>query len=332
MDDAGMRKETAPRPDPLVLLARANAQKQSRRFALRLVLAAVILIALLGLVFWLVRPDQEPPALTVIAFDQVGRAGEALPLRAVLGPRGEAPEGFEPEGYEIRFVDPRLATQVGGGGNKLLLASASTGAGGEAEITWQFPLSPRPILCEVRYLGSKKGTSALDRAKVYPWPADARVVLVDVRGLLKTPGTNVDKANVYKLPPAAGAPEALKQVRGRKYRIVYLATAERRPEGYHKLRGWVQRPAGQEGTLFPEGPVLGRPSYAGGDEAGARRSVVQALKRSFPGKIMAVAGTIEEARGFQEEGLTTILVGGAGDVPVKVQRVKSWKELAQRLP
>src|SRR5262249_44900697 len=143
---------------------------------------------------------------------------------------------------------------------------------------------------------------------------------------------DIHKVNIYKLEPAAGAADALKLARMKKYQIVYWVVDEPVPEGYRKLRGWLQRHSAQGETLFPDGPVLGKPDYfRAANEIEFRRESLRALKKSFSGSIVAVASRPQDARAFQEVGLTTYLVGTAGEISKLVKGVKSWKEFAEWL-
>jgi hypothetical protein len=323
-----MRREVPKKPDPLVLLVRANAGKRARRSPGGMLLAALILLGVLTLIAWWSWPVPDPPALQVVAFDQVTRPGEKTTLRAVVHPEEEQAEHVDLSGYALDFAAGTLGAQ-----SQSLREAATTDAAGQTSVRWKLPASDKPASLMVKYAGDKQHRDCYDAAHVFTWPADARILLVEARhGLLGVPEAEFRKANIHALKWPNDAARALAATAEKGYHVAYLLVAEDRPEDYRKLRGWLQRIVVAGGTSFPAGPALGRLDYGDSNEAAARREVLRALKQSFKGPLTAVAGTAADARALHEAGLKTYLVGGKGDVPEGIIRVHLWKDLASRLP
>ncbi len=328
-----MRRELPKDPDPLLALARAAARKGRKRSVVPALIAGAVLIALLAVVLWFTWPTPDPPQLFVVAFDEAAGPVEEATLRARLEPVG-GPEDVDLAGRDLFFAESVL----GGSGRKKdgqqLQARATTDADGMAAVTWRFPMSDQPAPFVVRYPGDRRHPAARDMARVFTWPADARLLVVEARhALLDVDEARFRKANPIALQPVPGAAAALQKARAKNYHVVYLAVAPERPADYARLRGWLQRPAARGGPLFPDGPALGRPDYGDEcDEAAARRAVLGRLKKRFRGPLVGIVNRPADARAFREAGLTTFLVGEPAKAPRHVRAIKSWDELPGKLP
>jgi hypothetical protein len=334
LHDGQKKPDVPPKPtDPARLLAQSIAAKRGRQSRRGLLVAVLILLLLLGLVAWLAWRSPEAPPLVVVAFDQVGTPDEPLHLRGCVRPEKAEDEGANLKGYELFFNDSMLGGRMGKPRANPLSEKAGTPKSGEVAVASQFPASKRPYPFVVRFPGDGQQPQAYDTARVFIWPARARLLVVEARyALMKAGESAFRQKKHFTLAAFPGAADALKAA-ARKYHIVYLAAAPQRPEEYRKLRGWLQRLLPVGGSVFPDGPALGRDDYAAEtDEAEARRQVLRALKAKFRRKIVGVVRRARDARVFREEGLTTVLVGKAADVPAGVKRVKAWDELGEVLP
>jgi hypothetical protein len=114
--------------------------------------------------------------------------------------------------------------------------------------------------------------------------------------------------------------------------MVYLALASDQPLPYHKVRDWIQLRPSPRLKGLPDGPVLGRPSYAGDmDEARARREILVELQRHFSGPLVAVARQPALAEAFRDAGLKSFLVAKESEAPQGVTLLRHWSELAAQL-
>jgi hypothetical protein len=364
-----MRRDEPKKPDMRLLLPQAGTNKKRKPSAAPILIALLLLAGLLGLVYLVSRPGKDPVSLLVVAPDQVALPNESVTLRGQLVPQDEGEEDNDQEGFDLYFSDSPLGGPAAGKGEKPLEEKAVTGTGGEAAIEWRFPARDQPVSLMVRFAGDKRRAPSNDQGSVYVFPADTPLLIVEARyGLLGTGDKQFLKANVFDLPSvpgvapsvlgasaaglgatpsgirplaalspllagkAGGPSEALRKGKTKNYRIVYLATAPGRPGQYRKLRGWLQRQLPAE-RFFPEGPVLGRQTYAESqDEAAALRAVLRSLTGRFKGKMIGIVGRAGDARVFGEEGITTILVGEGANLPPKVTPVVSWNRAVKRLP
>jgi hypothetical protein len=326
-------RPTNKKVDPILALARTHAGrsgKRRKRPGLLIAIALAIVVGGLALIAWLNRSEPEPVPLMVVATDAVTAAGDSVVLRAWLRPQNGKEEGALLAGQDVYFVDSMLASlddHKGAGG---ILEKATTGDDGEATVSWKPPDNPPAVW--VRYPG--RNPPSYDGPRVFVWPADSKILVVEARHALMAADTRAfRRLQVTQIQSFPGAFQALQQASARGYRIAYLATAPDRPQSYHKLRGWLQRRSPLSPGNFPEGPALGRPSYAGdGEEKGAMRDALRALKRRFKGSLMGVAGRASDGELFQEEGLETYLIAVAAKAPRGVKLLQSWNELGNALP
>jgi hypothetical protein len=295
-----------------------------------MLVAFVAVIAGLAFIAWLNLPEPEPIPLMVIAADNVTVPGAPVSLRAWLRPVRKKDEDVALGGHEVFFLDAMLAGPGAARPAGRLREKVATGEDWEASLEWQPPDNPPPTVV-VRFPGMKY--PSYDMARIFVWPAQSKVLIVEARhGMMSVDEKTFQKAHVTQVAPLPGVTEALVDARKRKYQIVYFAVAPDRPERYRKLRGWLQGrlPNGRE--IFPDGPALGRASYADDtDETTATRDSLRALKRHF-GRLVGVVGRPRDAKTFAKEGVKTILVAEDGEPRDGVKTVKSWQDVASSLP
>ena len=184
----------------------------------------------------------------------------------------------------------------------------------------------------VRFPGDGERRGGVEnKARIFVWPADASIIMVDaVSVLADIDATKFDGTNNLDIRPRAGAAATLRNLAAKR-RIVYLAPEATRPLSYNKLSAWLERAAIIQ-DRFPDGPVLAPVGTTA--ETAADRFAHDAsadLKSRFKGAHVAIAGSVQHARQFQEAGLQTYLLSEAKEVPEGMTAVKSWKELATRL-
>src|SRR6266436_4699848 len=163
MDQAGKKKV-----DAILLLARESFGGRRRRslIGLMIILAALAGIGVFAIYyFW---PRGSLPKLVLAAFDQVGLPDEEITLSAQLEPIDELAPEQNLSGCTLFFQE------LTSGG---LLGKVTTSPEGSATLRKSFP-APTEVM--VRFPGDgerRRGAEA--KARVFVWPADASLVMVD---------------------------------------------------------------------------------------------------------------------------------------------------------
>jgi hypothetical protein len=312
-------------PDELTRLLQAAAKRRRRApLYIKLLFTAIALIPI-GLTAWFFWPRAEPSRLEVTALDQVTLPDAPVELQARLEPVEDSPR-------------PNLAGQALYFGKyevpqRSELEKVTTDATGRAAVVWRLAASEQPVEFLVRYRGPKRQV-AEDKGRIFTWPAEGTALLiVDANHALSDAGEDAwRKKNFAAIPALPGAAAALRQATEKGYKVVYLCPNATPSPLYKKLRGWLDRKDLPEEEQFPDGPVLGRLGPAEEDEAGWERKTLGTLSQQFRGKKVGVTRLIPTARLFQEAGLTTFVVGKAGEALPGISRINSWSELAARLP
>jgi hypothetical protein len=315
--------------DELTKQLRAAVRKR-RPWTLRgrLVVLAVVLVPIAWFV-WLIFPEPAPPRVTVIACDQVGLSGQDVDVTAWLETADQTENRVRLGGYPLLFEEGQTPPPADKEPRQIATVS---GDGGEASSTWRFPADRSLAEVLVRYEGDRRRRAANDRARVFLWPAQTSLLVVDVQeALTREDSAGWRTTNILDIPARPGAIKALHTARAAGFQIVYLATQAERPLFYRKMRGWVGNALTTKEPV-PLGPVLGRPTYGPeATESAGREAVLRRLKETFHGPIVAVVGSSEAAAVCQALAVSAILLGDA-DAPPEVIRVKSWEAVVQKLP
>jgi hypothetical protein len=318
-----MERPRPKRVDALRLLVKTSLAERQRRSPWRLLLLAALGLGLLGLFAWYIYPRPKLPRLRVAAFDQVARPDVPVPISARLGSIEDEETTADLSGCEL-FFD---------GGPTGFADQAAADRAGRATVTGSFAAQKGPVEYVVRFPGhgdQKRG--AEDRGRIYVWPEDAALLVVDADHAL----AQAEEEQFWSRPnldirPRPEAAAALRQLH-EKYHLVYLTGNADRPYRYAKLRHWLTLAALPRREVFPDGPVLDFAGELARAHASAfGRQVLGDLKSRFHGLAVAIAGREEEARLFHEAGWRTFLVEETGAVPEGITVVKSWKDLARQL-
>jgi hypothetical protein len=289
-----------------------------------LVLLALFLVPA-GLLMWsMLSPRPDPPRLDVVAFDQLGLAGQEIELRAILEPMEVDREQVNLAGFPLFFEENLAAGKAKAGRVK----EAASVDGGLATVSWSFPDGSKNTFV-VRVPGDKVRRGAIDRGQIYPLSSDTPLMLVDVTTLSAAVAREWQTRNPMDIRPLAEAAKALQTMQKKKIQVVYLALAADRPLTYRKVRGWVENQVNGKNP-FPAGPVLGRKEYVADGESAARHETLRGLKENFRGLMVAIVGQGEAAAVCRGLGVDTILFG-ADAAPEDVIRVKSWKEVPAKV-
>jgi hypothetical protein len=298
----------------------AKARQRQERRSVSYLIAAAVLVLGLGVVGYFLWPE-DPPQLTLAAYDAVAAPGENVPLRARVETDSKE-RSPKLSGLELWFqvsADKRAETQE----------SDSDGA---AALDWKSPPSEsKPTEFMVRHQQKDQPRKGLrDQARAFVWLATAKVLLVDVDHAL-TEGVDSLASGGNTAPTLRpGAAAALRSLSGA-YKIVYLTSAARGPAGYKKLRGWIQPGAAGVHEPLPDGPLLG-PSLPlqEGDEANFVAGQIETLRKSFTGSAVGVTGRIDFAKLFFDAGWKAVVVG-ADQAPAGATLVAEWAELLKQL-
>jgi hypothetical protein len=317
-----MERPDRKRIDALVIVTRAAFGERGQRSPVKIFLTLAVPVALLVLVIWLLWPRPRLPQLVVAAYDQIARPDETVTLCARVEPLHDEGQALDLSGCELYFQDVR--TQG-------LLAQVPTGRDGSAFTEQSFPTGAGLVQVIVRYSGEKQGQrGAQADGRVFVWPADARLLVVDVdHALAAVDEDGLWAVNNLDIRPQPGAAKALQQLKD-KYHIVYLSAGAYRPSRYNKLRAWLGM-RGQE--AFPDGPLVARVCRASQPDAKAfRRAALEDLTARFSGPPVGVATGREEVRALHSAGLKAFLVGQSAKAPEGITMVKTWQELSKVLP
>ena len=312
-----MQDNSRKKVDALLLLAKtAIGDRRRRSWPVLLAMLAVLLI-FLTVVVCLFLPKQGLPELILAAFDTVALPKEAVRVAARLEPRQEPLADVRLAGLLLYFQESKSPE---------LLGKIATNVDGLATLETRFPEQPQPLEIIVRFPGEENRKSAEIRGRVFIWPADTQVLVIDADHVL----ANVDEpkfwvTNNLDVRSLPGAAQDLQKARAR-FRVVYLSGAADRVARYNKLLVWLQKtaPASEQ---FPEGPLLAPASQSAVDRATFQRETLKHLRVSFTGTVVGIAGGAEESEIFQQAGLKTWQLGSSDDAPKDVTAVKSWQEL-----
>jgi hypothetical protein len=312
------------------LLQEALRRKRPRR--VRLALASMLVaLGLLALLAWLFSPKDEPPRLTVVAFDDLGVAGGEVMLQGRLEASADAHVTLA--GKDMVFVDDQSFSAPDKVVKEVVV---KTGSHGETSCQWTFPPEADHGDFILRQIGEKFHPGMEDRGRIIFRPSATPLCLVQIDDTL-TQGKDQAwrKDNSQDIIPVPGAAEALQQAKENGYEIVYLAVAADRPTLYKKMVGWVRYRSAVGSPPIPTGAVLSRFTLPWADqdhrpwqktaELLAKRFILPKAEDSA--KHFAIAGTIDVAQQFHAAGLRTLYLGAGDDLPGDVQRMPGWEEV-----
>jgi len=295
-------------PDDEITRRLREAARRKRPWTLFNFLLTVLMFGPpLGLLVWWFWPRAHPPELIVIAFDQVAQPGKVVMVRAATEPLDGSENRWG--GLDLFFEE---VAPIGGHGGET--RKVQTNEQGLAQTEWRLN-TPAPVAeIEVRYLDEWMRPPWFDRARcrVFNWPPDARLLVVDIEPTLKNAG---DWAALAK---------ALAEAHKGGWQVAYLAVSADTPLIYRKLRDWMVQQSAWEPDALPAGPVLARQTLFGGQaDAVARKKLLAGLKAEFAGPVLYITA---------DQGLKLHTVGNSGDFTGEPVPVAGWAKLAAALP
>ena len=262
------------------------------------------------------RADDGRAAVNLTAFDQLGRPGEGINVRAKLSHDGLI--GIHPNmhGYPLSFAGPTIAPRV-----------IPTAEEGIAAVGTQAPANPGGMVrVQVRFPGSRGHRPAESVARLFSWSAESRILVVDIDHTI----SNMRSRDILftdndRIPTLPGAVESLTRLSGT-YRILYLTARDE--SLYNKTRSWL------EAKGFPEGPLFTRDFNLFREGQGEfKRRFLAELKTRFPNTVVGVGDREEDARAYVANGLRAFILApvGAARVSTRAVLAPSWGSICDSL-
>jgi hypothetical protein len=304
-------KPPKPPADELAQQLKSSLAKRRPRTWMPVTAAIVLCSALLGGLVWWMYPRVPTQPLQLMAFDGVCTPDEAPTARAqLLASKAEEPAP-RLSGFEMKFHEPSLVPQANAKPRQVFARSDEKG---QASVEW--PVGDAAVTeFFVQYIDTqRRRVSAAERGRLFVWPKDAPVLLVDADETLLAAALD-DKAQA-----------TLSKAEEESWHVIYLALAGANAHDFRQARSWLENQ-----VKLPKGPVLGRLLYpAAGTLDSARRDVLKQMKSRFSGPLLAVVKTAEAAQACRDLGLQTVLIGDA-DAPARVLRVATWADVPIKL-
>jgi hypothetical protein len=300
------------RSEALLLLAKASFGDKRRRSPLRIVIAICIFLIPIALFTLWIWPKAKLPPMLLAAYDQIALPGETVTLTAQIEPAEAAQEAPSLTGRTLFFQEPR---------SEFLTQALTNDFRGEATAQTVFPAFRSPVEFIVRYRDEDPKHAAQATGRVFLWPADSSILVVNVETLTEWRPDSLWNFVNLDVNPRAGSVQALQKASS-KFRIIYISTEADRPSRYNKLRAWLEHGWVPAKERFPEGPVLAV-------LRSKEREMVTNLKQRFFGKAIGINVLPVELEGYVLLPPHTKLKG-TGQFPFEVM-ASSWKELDEKL-
>ncbi len=261
------------------------------------------------------RAEESGHAVKLSAYDLLGLPGEPAAIRAKLEHDGLSGLNPDMKGYPLQF-----------GGPPALGQDAVTDGEGTASASGRFPEHPGAIgRVRVRFPGSRGHRAAETTARLFAWPADSRILVVDIdHTICDFRQRDVPFADVARVPATEGSVPALRAI-ARDYRILYLTARDEAL--FNQSRAWL------EARGFPEGPLMTRDYWPWESREGYKRKALGRLKARYPHLTAGVGDTAGDARAYLANGLRAIVIdpGCAGRFPEGSRVIPSWRGVRDAL-
>jgi hypothetical protein len=277
-------------------------------------LLLVSALALGGLAWWL-APRPDPPPLAALAVDTLAAADESTEARAILVMTEGEPDPVRMAGQEVVFLESAPAAP----GAAPREVKATTDEQGVARADWPLPEGATTAGFLVRYADLRRRKVSLTEGRVFRWPRDSAVVLVDVETALAGAPPARWTADPHAIAPRAGAGPALQALQKDGRRVVYLAPHGQGWAHDRNVQAWLQKQFAP-GPALPVGPLLG--PLAGGD---AVDRVVSATVSHFTGPAAIVTADAGLVEAYRQRGVRPVWFGK--DAPANVPAAADWAAL-----
>ena len=307
-----MKRDPSRKLDPETMLALAKTRKRQDRRAVSYLIAAAIMVLALGAIWWFFSPE-EPARFTLAAYDAVATPNQSIALYSRVEP-DSAHRSAKVNGLDLRFQI--MATQQD--------ETKATDPAGNAAIDWSAPKGNKPVVeFMVRHQSTENPRNAIrDQGRVFIWPADSKLLVIDVDHALTEGVEGLTGNTAPKLRSGAG--DTLRQL-SQKYRIIYVSTGANQPGSYKKLRSWL-------GQQVPPGPLLGPPTSLDPAEPETfTTGQIRQLSKQFGQPGVSVVCSLQDAQIARDSGWKAVVIGDVPVVPQGGSAVASWSELAKEL-
>jgi hypothetical protein len=295
----------APLAEALTRRLRESAARKRPRTVQVVLLALGLAAVLVGAVLWRFWPQPDPPRLLVIGFDQVAVCGQPVQVRAAA----KLHDGDGKLAGNDIFFGPLTAQGFVDGSAQ----ARTTDASGIAIWDWTASQTESVSSVQISYVidDIRARWSDRTRGRVFSWPAESRLLLIDVEPLLQKVAGNKEIAVALEQAQAAG------------WRLVYLALNTETPAAYHQQRDWAIQQLGRAGITPPDGPVLAPVAFISAETmASQRQRLFAALKADFPGR--AVFLTMGDSIALHQ-------IAADGSAAGDAVKVDGWGRLAEAL-
>jgi hypothetical protein len=316
-----MKRDPSRKLDPETMLALAKSRERQERRSVSYLIATAVLVLGLGVIGWFLWPE-DPPRFTLVAYDAVAVPEESTRLHARVEPekKDQHPK-LAGLAFWFQITDPPRAETL------------ATDANGSAALDWQAPKKADARLeFMVRHqhkANPKEG--ARDQGRVFIWPAQAKLLVVDVDHALTTGIESLAAGGNAAPTLRPGAVAALQSLASR-YKVVYICAEANEPSSYKKLRTWLRPTVATALGHLSDGPLLGPPMPVGTAEMETYTiSQIEMLKKHFPERAVGVAGRAVEAQMYIDAGWKSIIIGEANPAPPGASSITGWADLPKEV-
>ena len=308
--------------EEMARLLKATIRKRRSPYLRTLTISLILILGVLILFAWLFWPRPALPRLNLLAFDQVARPGETVQMEGWLTPQDARLVAPDLSELDVSFEPLAARARPGAAAQEIKARSTTSGRvvasvpARDGEETIEFTVS---------HVASRPRYRTEDRARLFVWKPQTRVLVVEVAALAEAGPEAWQGNRIANIAVRKSAGEALKAARTKDYQIIYLATGASTPMAYRLMRAWVESKS-QEGGLFPEGPVLGQ-LPPNGPPAARDWAERFAAKRRWHGPLAAVAKDPQLAEALRDAGATSFILTEAAEVPADTKRLLTWADL-----
>jgi hypothetical protein len=317
-----MSSADTPQPDSAALARQLKQSLQRSRFRRQriVLLCALVVAGLLGAMAWSVYYPSGDIAVSVIALTSVGNTSEVGLARAVLVAPDVDGGASRRGGYEVIFLDPAPPP-----GAMPRRAQAVTDRAGYAQVSWPMPDKSPVATFRARHIDPRQRRGSEGDGRIYRWPREAAILLIEVEGLLADPPPEARPLAPVQAAAPGGALEALSSLPP-EVQVVYLLPAT---EGWlpaRRLRAWVEERFG-DGTGLPAGPVLGKLDFpTARTGADIRPAAVALLRERFTGQLAALVQRADAVSAYRDKNVPVLWFGEAAP-PLEVPRAAAWSDV-----
>ncbi len=309
-----LHKKTPKPPDDEVTRLLRVAARKKRPWTWPGILITLLVVAVpLGLFVLVVYPRPDPPPVKVLAFDAIGLTGEKISLRARLEPMQLPAANPDLAGLDLHF-------EIGPFGQAKALGRAASDHTGVGQVIWS-PDQPQSSFT-VRFAGDRKRSGSIAQGRVFCWPAESAVFLVDVTALVAADVAaykeTLQKKPILEIAPVSISADILPWAEMLEYRVVYVVSHAESGPSYSLVRRWLEH---QFRLLFPFGPIV---EVDGPSPALAH--LVQEMRAKFKGPVFCGVANPQAAEELQKTGATVLLLAQEAVPELQAQL------LVERLP